>query len=572
MDVFEISGFSTGKSEEGVNFLQPSDSFQNISNGFIFRQVLQSRQGFTNFASRLADQSRVTGIFQFTKTDGTKDLLATDMNFLYKYNTATNVFDQISFAGSLAGYGGFNIGNNASYVSVAAYPSKSNGSRFIICGEGISAAASGSSIFFYNGTDVRDYTNVADNPDYAIDAAALLTRAKYVKYFNERINFFVPTVTTPRRQGVLYSGIRDSAGNGDKFNVSGSGLIQFSTSALITGVEIVAETLNVLMEDGARILEITTDAFNPYRLRNVSALEGTDAPFSSVSRGNVAVSIGREGILQNDTRESLRIDNKIPNFVYDSIEVSKFDLIYGGFDRINSQFLWSYVKAASGDSTQNKVLVRNYEEGTWSTYDMRISVIADTNIGQNLNWNQISASDAHPTWGRWDTTEEIWSKIGLGADVKKTLVGDDLGFIYEMNSGYDDHTSRISAISQASNAVVTVDACGIQAGDEVVISNVEGMTEINNFDPSDKTVVNINTYTVISATPTSITLNVDSSLFTAYTSGGTISKPIKFSAELIPLNPYRKDGRKFFIQKLEFLLNTNAGKSAYSMMKKIPPL
>tara|TARA_R110000751_G_scaffold60367_2_gene126037 strand:- start:7009 stop:8910 length:1902 start_codon:yes stop_codon:yes gene_type:complete len=559
VETFEITGFITGQDNEGVNFLQPSDSFQKVENGFVHRQVLQSRPGFTNFGDRLAGGTRVTGIFEFTRPGGTKDLLVTDMNFLYKYNTSTNVFDQISFAGSLAGYAGFAIGDNESYISGTGYPDKDNAARFIICGTGIAAAGSGSSIFFYDGTNVLDYTNVTDNPEYTHPVEGNLTRAKYVKYFNERLNFIVPTITTARNQGMAFSGIRTSGGSGDKFAVAGSGLFQFSTEQLIKGVEILGPEMVFNFEGGARVLQITTDAFNPYIPRNLPSFIGTDASFSSVGWGDFIATVGKEGILKTDARQSLRIDTKLPDFTADVIDQPKFELTYGGFDRKNGQFLWSYLDTSTTDTTQNRVLVWNYEEDSWSVYNMRFSVFGESEIGQDLVWNQIDVSTSHPTWGRWDTTEETWNKIGLGASIKKVLAGDDLGFIYELNSGFDDHTTGITAITKAANAVLTVNASGIVAGDEVVISNAGGMVEINNFDPSDLAQVNFKTYTVVSATPTSITINVDSSLFTTYTSGGTISVPINFRAETIPLNPYRAHGRRFNVSEIEILIDTLGG-------------
>src|ERR1044072_7696942 len=108
MDVYEITGFETGVSKAGVNYLQPKDSFQNIINGFIYRQVLQSRKGVGYFAPRLAGNTRIFGIWEHTLPDSTKELLAADQNQLYKYNTTTGVFDPIPFGGSMAAYAGFN--------------------------------------------------------------------------------------------------------------------------------------------------------------------------------------------------------------------------------------------------------------------------------------------------------------------------------------------------------------------------------------------------------------------------------------------------------------------------------
>jgi len=559
MDIYEIAGYQTGVSKEGVNFLQPADSFQNILNGFIYRQVLQSRQGVGYFAPRLANETRVFGIFEHTLPDSTKELLAVDKNFLYKFNTSTGIFDQIPFAGTMAGYGGFNITAKDFYISGTSYPTATNTARFVFTGEGITANGAGSSIFFYNGTDVRDFTSVVDNPNYANPVGGILTRANYVIWFGERLNFIVPTITgITYNQGVLYSGIRTTSGNGDKFNAPGSGLLQADTYESINGLSILGQVLALNFNRSNWTLEKATDAFNPYFIRKVPSVEGTNAKFSAVSWFDKVLSIGKTGIISTDGRQSLRSDNKIPNFTTEEIDQVKFNLTYGGFDRVNNQFLWTYKQSGIESDTQTHVLVYNYEERTWSVYDQRFSVLGQTDIGLDLTWDEIFEGSGNASWAQWDTTEELWDRIGLGESVQKTLAGDDLGFIYELNQDYDDYYTTITGITQASSAVLTVNATGIQTGDRVTIQFVSGMTEINNFIPGEDN-LNYVPYTVIAATPTSITLNVNSTLFTPYTSGGTISKVISFSAETIPFNPYRSIGRRCFVSHVEFLIDTNGG-------------
>src|SRR5690606_4700799 len=108
---------------------------------------------------------------------------------------------------------------------------------------------------------------------------------------------------------------------------------------------------------------------------------GTDAKFSAVSYDETVESVGKTGILQSDARKTLRVDNKIPNFTANEIDQLDFNLTYGGFDRVANQFLWSYKIAESETDTQNSVLVYNYEESTWSTYDQRFSVFGQTDLG-----------------------------------------------------------------------------------------------------------------------------------------------------------------------------------------------
>ena len=563
MDVFEITGFLTGRNESGVNYLEPGDSFESIENGFIYREVLQSRQGVGYFAPQLSGQSRVMGIFEHILPDSTKELLAFDLNNLYRFNPGTGVFDLIPFGGSLAAYPGFNISANDFYISGCSYPTKSNTERFIFCGKGISIAAGGSSIFYYDGTNVLDFT--VDDADYAAPTSGTLTKAEYVIFFNGRLNFGIPTInTTVFNQTILFSGIRNAAGNGDKFNVPGSGELVFDTSENITGINILGQVLNVSFNRSTWTAEKTKDPFNPYFSRKVPSVIGTNAKFSGVNWADRVISLGNTGIIGSDGRQQLKIDDKIYRFTADEISQKNFNMTYGGFDRVNNQFLWSYLETSSLSTTQNKVLVNNYEEETWSVYDQRFSVFGQTDLGIEKTWDDINETSGNDSWARWDTTTDIWDRIGLEVAVQKTLAGDDLGFIYNINQDFDDYFSTITAISLGTTTVITINPTAFQIGDKVTVQDVVGVLNslgesvINNFDPEIDNPYFI-PWTVIARTLTSITINLDSSLATSYVSGGSVSKVISFSAKTIPFNPYRSIGRKCNLSFIEFLIDNNNG-------------
>jgi len=73
------------------------------------------------------------------------------------------------------------------------------------------------------------------------------------------------------------------------------------------------------------------------------------------------------------------------------------------------------------------------------------------------------------------------------------------------------YSATITGATQANPCVLTC-ANSFQSGQFVTINNVSGMTELNG-----------NTYEILSASATSISIDVDSTGFTAYTSGGTAS-------------------------------------------------
>jgi len=553
MDIYEIiskanpPGFKTGLDNSGVNFLDPADAFEILKNGFIFRQELKSRKGFIQFGNRLgnqptdlADETRVMGIFENIDPAGSgiRELLVITKKYLYSYDSGTQLFDQIPMNSAVA-IGDFGIVSNDEYVSGTTYLTKGGLKRFVFTGKGMS------DIYFYDGTDVKRFTNADDNSDYEAPTEGALTKATKIHWYKERLNLFVPVIAgVSYQQGVLYSGRRTNLGNGDKFNVSGAGILSADTYELMKGTIALGDSIIMKFQSSDWVLEKVNDANNPYFIRKIPSVIGTDATFSPVSWAYEAKSLGENGLITTDGRRSVRFDNKIPYYTRENFDPKQMELTYGGFNRELGQFMFAYLDKESGNDTQDKVLIYNYEESTWSVYDQRFSVFGETNAGSDDVWNTIDET-IKDSWERWDTTDEIWNRIGLGENVQKTLAGDNEGYVYQLNVDYDDYAASVTAITQAANAVLTVDGA-FKVGDRVYIRDVVGMTEINE-----------QILTVTAATGAAITVNFDSTDATAYTSGGLVTKVIDFEAKLTPFNPYRDQGRKCFISHIEFLLNNS---------------
>lgn len=560
MDVYEITGFVSGLDNSGVNFLDPADAFQSLKNGFVYRQSLQSRLGFSQFADRLSDGSRVMGIFENVLPDSTIQLLVFSSEFLYAYNSGSNSFVQVPFNARILALDptfSFGIADPEAYITGTTYLTKTGSQRFVFTSKGIDTAPltgglKASGVYFYDGTSVGDFFCTADNADSQEPASSIgdVVRATTIAWFGERLNLFVPQTTVATyNQGILYSAIRDSSGNGDKFNSPGAGLIECDTYELMKSALVLGDIMILNFQRSSWTLKKTRDAFNPYLTQKIPSVLGTDAGFSAVSWNYEVNSLGKPGMVTTDGRQSERFDNKLPNFTQDDVDQANFELIYGGFDRANEQFLFAYRSNTSTLSsiTQDAVLVYNYKEETFAINTQRFSCFGQTDQGQDLVWDDIDETQ-NPSWARMDETEEIWNKIGIDASTQKTLAGDNLGFVYQINKDYDDYFVNVTAITQASSAVVTVDASAFQVGDRVIFANVQGMTEINS-----------SIGTVTTASLTSITVDIDSTNFTAYTTGGSVSKLIEFEAGLDPFNPYRSEGRKCYVSHVEFLLKTNAG-------------
>jgi Ubiquitin-activating enzyme E1 FCCH domain len=132
----------------------------------------------------------------------------------------------------------------------------------------------------------------------------------------------------------------------------------------------------------------------------------------------------------------------------------------------------------------------------------------NTNLGltpANINLNMVTAQQQLQTWHRINTSL-------LGDTVQIGFTMSDTQMRTLMASG---DAIPITNITQANPAVITIttdeeEETGYEIGQVIQINNVVGMTQVNG-----------NVYTVTASTATTVTINLNSSSFSAYVSGGT---------------------------------------------------
>ncbi len=136
-----------------------------------------------------------------------------------------------------------------------------------------------------------------------------------------------------------------------------------------------------------------------------------------------------------------------------------------------------------------------------------------TNLGltpANINLQSVTAPNQAQIWHRVNTSL-IGDTVQLGFTMSDAQVRD-----LESNG----ISFAITGASQAANLVLTTNSLGLLPnGSLVLILGVVGMTELNG-----------NIYNVISSDATTVTLGVDSTSFTPYISGGTVTQESAINA------------------------------------------
>jgi hypothetical protein len=358
----------------------------------------------------------------------------------------------------------------------------------------------------------------------------------------------------------------------------------------------------------------TGDDINPFLFFGINFEYGAFSTFASITMDAGALTVGPYGIVKTDQQNTQRIDLEIPDQVF---QIQQID---NGAARVNAirdfyreWITFTYPTGASQGSDNlifpNRTFFYNYREGTWAIFKESYTCQGSYRSSVGFTWDTIP----YPTWDDWNTTwdsgvtyanfasiiagnaqgyvlikdEESTNEAPSGtilsinglivSSTDHCVEADDYlyitgclgitslnGTIVQVDEVIDRNTfkidtlpvtkqSSITGITQANPCVVTTSNT-FQVGDYVTISGVVGMVQLNG-----------NTYRVDAATSTTITLNVNSTTFTAYSSGGTISTAYMglgtFSRLSVPdfrtkqFNPYWDQGKKVRLQSQKYLFD-----------------
>lgn len=252
----------------------------------------------------------------------------------------------------------------------------------------------------------------------------------------------------------------------------------------------------------------------PFNFYIVNSEYGDASTFSVINLDRGVYAVGDRGITITNQVQSERIDLEIPDQVF------QFNLLNNGPQRTTAQrdFIneWVYFTYTSNEFSStfpNQTLLYNYRDDSWGIFNESYTTYGQMRRLTGDTWATIG--EKYPTWESWTVPWNAGSTTLLQPQI---IAGNQQGFVMiresdtnEGNSLYiSDFTfpSTITGATQANPAVLTAVNSFI-AGQLVTITGVVGMTQLNG-----------NTYVISAATPTTITIVVDSTGFGAYVSGG----------------------------------------------------
>lgn len=250
----------------------------------------------------------------------------------------------------------------------------------------------------------------------------------------------------------------------------------------------------------------------PFNFFVVNSEFGSGSPFSAVTLDRGVITIGDHGIIITSQVGSQRVDLDIPDQVFQFVlKNNGTERICAQRDWINEWIYFSYLDDQNPYIFPNQTLLYNYRDESWGVFNENYTTYGSFRKQTGYTWATVGS--VYSTWAAWNAP---WSAGASNLEQQIVIAGNQQGYVLTREDedtseapslSITDTATSVGPITAATNApscVLTVNNSFV-VGERVTISGVNGMTQLNG-----------NTYTITAATSTTITLNVNSTLFGAF--------------------------------------------------------
>ena len=549
-----------------------NDNFYTItaltSNTFALNINSSTFSAYTSGGSvrRVTDSTnRVMGIHRYIKQDGAKTTLAFDTERACRYDTVLNQFLPLDTSPVLdCGDTDYIWATNLQSSNIPNRLYFSNGKPYNGTTDGIR---------YYNESG---NSTVGFRPD--LGGGRELYGAKLLFSLRERLLAigtyeFDGTNVNYHPQRVRWC----QAQNPDNWNdltPGGGGFVDASTGDQVISARDLKDYIIVFFTDSVWTIAPISDPSLPFVWQKVNSYKACNGKMATIGYDRYAVALGTRGITASDATETRRVDERIENFCFDQINTSQFDKVFGlrSFANRRTWMLYPSVE----EEENNSVLIFDEDSGAYTTYTMPMNCLGYSNLGKDFALEDFTAAN------NLDLALEDFAEDTLQSyfwqDEQEILLGGSIdGNVYQLETDgtdneepiamvidsaswnpfkqqgvesllsyvdfyvdtdqkttavieffKDDETapyafqyldclpnlgfiSDIQGIEKGSTTVVVAPGHGLKTGDTVYIYGTSGMDEING-----------GPYSVTAVNPNRLSINMDSTAYGSYTTGGAL--------------------------------------------------
>jgi hypothetical protein len=337
---------------------------------------------------------------------------------------------------------------------------------------------------------------------------------------------------------------RDSSGN----IADGAGFLDATTEEAIISAEFIKDRLIVYFERSTWEIAYTGNSVLPFVWQKINTELGSEATFSTVPFDKLILTIGNTGVHACNGANVERIDNKIPDKVFQIVDKNAgVERVAGIRDYFTEMVYWTFpsIEQFPDEVYPSKVLVYNYRNGSWAFNDDCITA-----------WGYFE-QQAGETWASttetWEQADYSWESASVEAQFRQVIAGNQQGYTFIVDSNAEvAKNAQAMQVTNISNDGITLTIIDhtlnvTPYGDYINLLNsgmgIDGIYKV-------RSIVNINTITIF---PVGV-------ITSTYNGGATVARVSNIQILTKQWNPYVDKSRNVYIAKIDFgVLKTSKG-------------
>lgn len=328
--------------------------------------------------------------------------------------------------------------------------------------------------------------------------------------------------------------------------------IDAPTAEAIVTAQILRDRLIVFFERSTWELAFTGNQVVPFVWQTINIELGAESSFSMIAMNDVLLGVGDVAIVACNGAQVQRIDNAIPDEVFQIHNTdSGPERVYGVRDYNTEMVYWTFPdeRSIATNKFPSRILVYNYRNNSWALNDDGITCFGQYQFTNNITW-------ANNDWS-WEESDFSWQEGENQNKARNIIAGNTEGFTFVIDRDVSINSFALSITDMTESGFIvelTIINHTMNIGDYIFIANC-----VSTNDPDGKiTRLNNAIFEVYPTSANTVAIEIpDDGAFNGaiYVGGGTVRRVSQISLITKQYNFYLDKGFSFTINKIDMLVD-----------------
>jgi hypothetical protein len=318
------------------------------------------------------------------------------------------------------------------------------------------------------------------------------------------------------------------------------GYVDAPTQEAITTVEFIKDRLIVYFERSTWELVYTGDATLPFRWQQINNELGAESRFSIIGFDKGAVGVGNVGVHTCNGVNVSRIDEKIPNEVFNIHNGNDGpQRVYGIRDYFLELVYWTFPDDTADPTFPTNVLLWNYANNSWAFLNDSFTCFGYFQKDSDLTWADLGS--IYGTWAAWN---DPWGGPRAQSQFPDIVSGNQQGFthIIDADKSSNEQSLYITDMDSGTEELTVINH-NLSEDSYVRVDDAQGITSLNGSIFQVQQVVDANT------------IILDTTFTGTYTGGGKLQRISNINITSKQWNPGTPIGQQSRMPYIDFLLD-----------------